>query len=79
MTDNISQNNVQAAQRAGLEPMAPISYLEHLLIYVCKRMAGHQVGVALAVRLPGDGGLSLDLLRHSRVVIKCGADGHVQL
>lgn len=42
-------------------------------------MAGHQVGVALLVRFPGDGGLSLGLLRHPSVITKCGANGHVQL
>lgn len=42
-------------------------------------MAGHQVGVALLVRLPGDGGLSLGLLWHSRFVTKRGANGQVQL
>lgn len=42
-------------------------------------MAGHHVGVALLVRLPGDGGLSLGLLRHTRLVTKRGADRQVQL
>lgn len=46
---------------------------------MCERRAGHQVGVALAVRLPGDGGLSLDLLGQIRLVIERGADGQVQL
>lgn len=41
-------------------------------------MAGHQVGVALLVRLPGDGGPSLGLLRHSRLVIKQRANRQVQ-
>lgn len=59
--------------------MALVSYLEHLLIQVCERMAGHQVGVALPVRLPGDGGLSLGLLWHSGLVTKCGADGYIHL
>lgn len=44
-----------------------------------ERVAGHQVGVALPVWLPGDGGLCLGLLRHSRLVTKRGADGHVEL
>lgn len=42
-------------------------------------MAGHHIGIALLVRLPGDGGLSLGLLWHSRLIAKGGADGHVQL
>lgn len=44
-----------------------------------ERIARHQVGVALLVRLPGDGGLSLGLLWHSRLVTKRGADRQVQL
>lgn len=55
------------------------AYLEHLLICVCDWIAGDQVGIALALRLPGDGGLSLSLLRDSCLVIKRGADGHIQL
>lgn len=59
--------------------MASISYLEHLLIYLCKRMAGHQVAITLPIRLPGDGGLSLGLLWHVRLINKCGTNGQVQL
>lgn len=41
-------------------------------------MAGHQVAIALPIRLPGDGSLSLGLLWH-RLVTKCGTGGQVQL
>lgn len=56
-----------------------VSYLEHLLFQVCERRAGHQVGVALSEWLPGDGGLSLDLLGQICLIIEPGADGQVQL
>lgn len=56
-----------------------VSYLEHLLFQVCERRAGHQVGVALSEWLPGDGGLSLDLLGQVCLVIERGADRQVQL
>lgn len=55
------------------------SHLEHVLVEVCHRVAGHQVGAALAVRLPGDGGLSLSLLRNCRIVERRDPDGHVHL
>lgn len=55
------------------------SYLKHLLVYMCERLAGHQVGVALAQRLPRDGGLSLSLLRHLCLVTNCGPDGKFEL
>ncbi len=42
-------------------------------------MAGHQVGIALLVWLPGDGGLSLGLLWHPSLITKCRANGHIQL
>ena len=42
-------------------------------------MAGHYVGVALLVRLPGKSGLSLGFLWNSGLVSKRGADGHVEL
>lgn len=42
-------------------------------------MARHHIGIALLVRLPGDGGLSLGLLWHSRLITKHVADWHVQL
>lgn len=54
-------------------------HLEHVLVEVRHRVAGHQVGIALAVRLPGDGGLSLSLLRNCRIVERRDADGHVHL
>lgn len=56
-----------------------VSHLEYLLVYVCERLTGQDVGVALAVRLPGDGGLSLGLLWHPCIITKRGADWHVQL
>lgn len=42
-------------------------------------MAGHQIGIALLVWLPGDGGLSLGLLWHPSLIIKCRAKWHIQL
>lgn len=58
---------------------ASVSHLEHVFVEVCHRVAGHQVGIALAVRLPRDGGLSLGLLWHCRVVERRDSDGHVHL
>lgn len=48
----------------GAHPARGVSHLEHVLVEVCHWIAGHQVGIALAVRLPGDGSLSLSLLRN---------------
>lgn len=42
-------------------------------------MAGHQVAIALAIGLPGDGSLSLSILRRVRLINKCGTNGQVQL
>lgn len=57
--------------------MVLFSYLKHLLIYMCDRMAGHQVGIALTVWIPGDAGLSLGLLWLSCIIIDCGSKGYI--
>lgn len=55
------------------------SYLEHFLIQMCYRIAGDQVRIALTVRLPGNGGPRLSLLRETCLVGKYGAIGHIEL
>lgn len=45
-----------------------LAHLEHLLIAVCDRMAGHNVGFALLEGLPADSGLSLSLLRRPGLI-----------